>query len=284
MRLGKLLTITAIAAVIIAYIPTYLLISPVVASSPPPSVPINPVASGDINTSLNWSGYVSTGGTFTYVTGTWTIPQNKNSSIVPNGDATWVGIGGVQGRDLIQAGTQSITDSTGQPNFQAWYELLPQYSQQIPITVNPGDSVTVTIGQQSSILWNISFADNTNSQKYQTTVRYSSSLSSAEWIQEMLSVNRGLLPLDNFGNVNFTAGYAVKNGVKQSIAQSGAQAVTMVDSLGQILAEPSSLGSNGVSFAVNRTATAPDVFSIVPFRYRFRLRFSFDTEIPSEYI
>src|SRR5580692_4075887 len=47
------------------------------------------------NTSaLNWSGYVATDGTYTSVSGSWTVPTVTNAS-GDVADATWVGIGGV---------------------------------------------------------------------------------------------------------------------------------------------------------------------------------------------
>jgi hypothetical protein len=55
-------------------------------------------------TSHNWSGYAATNGNYTAVSATWTVPS------VGSGDAgvgaSWVGIGGVNSRDLIQAGTE----------------------------------------------------------------------------------------------------------------------------------------------------------------------------------
>ena len=42
------------------------------------------------STSSNWSGYSATGGTFTSVTGTWTVPTV--SATTAGADATWVGI------------------------------------------------------------------------------------------------------------------------------------------------------------------------------------------------
>src|SRR5205807_743579 len=55
--------------------------------------------------SSNWSGYVANGGSFTAVTATWVVPQVSATST--GADATWVGIGGLNSRDLIQAGTQA---------------------------------------------------------------------------------------------------------------------------------------------------------------------------------
>src|SRR5579862_7331722 len=59
--------------------------------------------------SRNWAGYAAGGGSFTGVTATWTIPQSSGSGV----DATWVGIGGLQTRDLIQAGTQGTVTRSG---------------------------------------------------------------------------------------------------------------------------------------------------------------------------
>src|SRR6185503_10225868 len=57
------------------------------------------------DTSTNWSGYAATGGTYTSVTGTWTVPTV--SATTAGADATWVGIGGINSTDLIQAGTEA---------------------------------------------------------------------------------------------------------------------------------------------------------------------------------
>ena len=69
------------------------------------TVPPAPAPATSADTSRNWSGYAATGGKFTSVTGTWTVPQSNGSANFGS-DATWVGIGGVNTRDLIQAGTQ----------------------------------------------------------------------------------------------------------------------------------------------------------------------------------
>ena len=58
-------------------------------------------------------------------------------------DAAWVGIGGVRGRDLIQAGTQQTVSGNGSTQYQAWIEMLPQSSRPVPLTVHAGDSVSV---------------------------------------------------------------------------------------------------------------------------------------------
>jgi hypothetical protein len=204
--------------------------------------------------SQNWSGYAATGGTYTAVSGTWTVPQFAPSSQA-GADATWVGIGGVNTRDLIQAGTQQTVSGSGSTQYQAWVETLPQASHPVPLTVNPGDSVTISITQspQAQDQWQVAFTNTTTGQTYQVTEHYSSSLSSAEWIEEAPSAARGRqLPLDNFGSISFSQGSAIRNGQSVSIADAGAQPITMVARGTGQTARPSSLGADGASFTVTQ--------------------------------
>jgi Peptidase A4 family len=207
------------------------------------------------NISRNWSGYTATGGSFTSVTGTWTVPN-----VVSNGhnaaDATWVGIGGVQSGDLIQSGTQDLIDRSGHETHSAFLEMLPNFAQPIPVTINSGDSITVSVTEQSTNQWQISFKDNTSGQPYTTTALYFSSHSSAEWIEEAPSNGRRILTLANFGTVDFSGGSTIENGNKDTLAQSNAQSVIMVNNGGQALAIPSSLASDGASFSITRSSAA----------------------------
>ena len=228
-------------------------------SSPAPNSPAG------ARLSYNWAGYVATGGTFTGVAGTWTIPQPSSQGQL-TADATWVGIGGVSSQDLIQTGTQAIVESTGGITYQAWYELLPNNSIQVPMAVNPGDSITGTIARQNDGTWLISLHDNSNGQSYQNTVNYDSTLSSAEWVQEMPSMGSAFVPLDNFGTVNFTNGTATENGTLMTIAGANSQPMTMVNSQVQPLASPSALNPDGMSFSVTRTdATVTTAVNTDPF-------------------
>jgi hypothetical protein len=219
-----------------------------------------PDAAATISTSHNWSGYTATNATFTSVSGMWTIPSASSSGHAA-ADAAWVGIGGIRRNDLVQAGTQNIIGSSGQISTTAFIEMLPRASQHIPMTVNPGDSVTVAVAQQSTDQWQFSFVDNTNGQTYVTTLAYHSSLSSAEWIEEDPSSRARLLPLDNFGTVQFSSGSAIQNGNSVNIAQANGQAMTMLDANCQALATPSALGGDGASFTITRSSvdTTPPV-------------------------
>ena len=238
-----------------------------------------------VGKSGNWSGYASTSGTFTSVISTWTIPSVTGSGHT-SADATWVGIGGIISRDLIQVGTQNIINSQGNITTLAFYEELPYISQDIPITVKAGDSITATLTQQSKGTWLITFNDNSTGQNYQTTILYASSYSSAEWIEEEPISLPGLLPLDNFGVVSFSNGAATQNGNQQSISSSGAKPITMINSSGQNIAIPSSIGSDGVSFTVTRTTAASNTPISKSYKNtrRFRLQgFSITGTPPANY-
>jgi Peptidase A4 family len=228
--------------------PTTQIISPSTGISPTVTQPGSPASV--TSSSSNWSGYAASGGNFTSVTATWTVPNvSPNTS---GADATWVGIGGLTSRDLIQAGTQAMVDGTG-VSYTSWIEMLPQSSREVPLSISAGDSVTVSITQQSGDDWLISMKNNTTGGTYNTTVQYSSSNSSAEWVQEAPSVGRGLVSLDQFGVVQFSRASAVRDGKQLSLSALGAKAITMINGQGQAIAQPSTVSSDGSSFTVART-------------------------------
>jgi hypothetical protein len=221
------------------------------ATAPEPA----PAPSAGQYTSANWSGYLAAGGgTYTGVSSTWTVPLSVTSDAGGAG-STWVGIGGVTGTDLIQAGTEAVA-ALGRARFEAWIETLPQVSQTVPLTVTPGDSVTVSIDEQGagSGAWQISIVNNTTGQRYQTSVTYTSTESSAEWIQEAPTGAVGVLPLDNFQSVEFGASTTTVSGQNLNLAQAGAKSLALVNAYNQPLAEPSPLGDDGLGFTVTRTS------------------------------
>jgi hypothetical protein len=201
------------------------------------------------STSRNWSGYVATGATFTAVRGTWTVPAVSATGTAV--DATWVGIGGATTTDLIQAGTQATVEN-GVVQYASWVETLPQASQTVPLTVSSGDAITVSITQQSAGVWNIMIQDGTSGGSYAGTINYSSSLSSAEWIEEAPTLGNRVQLLDHFGTVQFSNLSTVDNQKTATPAAAGATPVTMANSPGVTLATPSALGAGGASFSVTR--------------------------------
>jgi len=228
--------------------PTTQIINPSTGTSPTVTQPGTPASV--TSSSSNWSGYAASGGTFTSVTATWTVPSVSANST--GADATWVGIGGLSSRDLLQAGTQAMVDGSG-VTYTSWIEMLPQSSRDVPLSISAGDSVTVSITQQSGNDWLIAMKNNTTGGTYNVTVQYSSSNSSAEWVQEAPSVGRGLVSLDQFGAVQFSGASAVRDGKAMSLSALGAKAITMINGQGQPIAQPSTLSSDGSSFTIART-------------------------------
>lgn len=223
---------------------------PATPPAPDPSPPPADLEPGP-NTSRNWSGYAARGGTFTSVAATWTVPQLAVDG--PFGaDAAWIGIGGLRSRDLIQAGTQQAVSGTGTVVYQAWIETLPDVSHPVPLTVLPGDSITISIDQQAGDMWSISFTNLTSGQTLQRMVPYVSTVSSAEWIEEAPFARRRVLPLSQFNSLTFTSASAVKDGQSLTPADLNARAISLIDDSGRPQAVPSPLGPDGSSFTVTR--------------------------------
>ena len=213
--------------------------------SPPPDQQPGP------GTSRNWSGYAARGGTFTSVSASWTLPKLAVDG--PFGaDAAWVGIGGLRSRDLIQAGTQQSVSGNGSVTYQAWTEMLPDASHPVPLTVLPGDTVTVSLDQQAGDNWLFSFTNVTSGQTLQRSVQYSSSLSSAEWIEEAPFARQRVVPISQFGSLSFSNASAVKDGQSLTIADLAARSISLIDDAGRSVAVPSPLGTDGASFTVAR--------------------------------
>jgi hypothetical protein len=212
----------------------------------------------------NWAGYAASSGTYSGVSGSWTVPSVSSSGST-SADATWIGIGGVSTDDLIQVGTQDVVTASGQNETSAFYELLPDSSITIPdVTISAGDSVSASLVNNGSDQWTIILKDSTNGQSYSTTVNYASSENSAEWIEEDPSDGESQIPLDDFGTVSFTNGSSIDNGTSASISASGASAVTMDNESEQSLASVSTLANNGSEFSLTRTS-ASTVASIPQF-------------------
>lgn len=202
-------------------------------------------------TSSNWAGYFATGGSYSSVSGSWTVPRPSGNGVSTSGDAAWIGIGGATTTDLIQVGTEDQVSASGQVYTAIFYELLPASAKIVTtVPINPGDVITASLFGVNNV-WTIKATDVTTGQVFQTTVGYASSLSSAEWIEEDPSLETGeLAPFDNFGTISFTGGSAVRNGVSGSIVAVGGKALTLVNAAGRSLATPS--GLSGGSFNVTR--------------------------------
>jgi len=209
-----------------------------------------------ILTSTDWAGYSvatdfnSPKQLVTGVSGSWTVPQviaSQNDTF----SAAWIGIGGQLDQTLIQTGTEHDSIN-GTAEYSAWYELLPDFSIDINMTISPGDKITASIELLNSATneWTIDIADTTNGQRFQQNVQYNSPRLSAEWIVERPTIGQDVGTLANFGSVTFTAASATIQGNTGSITNFSYVQIIMQDRLNRQLVTVSSLSADGSSFTV----------------------------------
>jgi Peptidase A4 family len=157
-------------------------------------------------TSTNWSGYASDGanGHYTKVSGAWTEPTgtctsgNKYSSF-------WVGLDGYTSGSVEQTGTD--VDCSGRtPQYYGWYEMYPAFPVNFSNTVRPGDHFTASVTFSGTNTFTLVLKDTTQGwTKTETKNQSGLARSSAECIVEAPSSSSGVLPLANFGTLNFTS-------------------------------------------------------------------------------
>jgi len=205
-------------------------------------------------TSQNWSGYMMNSGKYTAVTGSWTVPKVSGTNGETTADATWIGIGGVTTKDLLQVGTQNTISPSGAVTSSAFYELLPHGSRTIAsVPISAGDVITASVTEITVGQWKITIANKTTGQSYTAAVTYSSQLSSAEWIEEEPSTAAGhLVPLNSFSPVIFSNATAQSNNVPVNLLGGNAVPITLVTSGNAVVAAPSALANGDEGFTVTK--------------------------------
>ena len=228
------------------------------------------------NSSSNWFGYnqgsLEQGGKlFNSITGQWTVPAAaQHTSGQAEASSDWIGIGGgcvdagctATDSTLIQTGTEQDVSSSGGASYYAWYELVPAPEFQITsMSVSPGDRMSASIAEVvgNSNLWTITLKDLTNGQSFTTTVPYSSTHATAEWIEETpleIGTNAGFAALPNLTAPAFDL--AATNGAPANLKAS--EEMNLVDSNGNVIGAPSAPdpdadGFNACTWA--GTCTAP---------------------------
>jgi len=230
----------------------------------------------DTNQSSNWFGYdqgsLEQGGKlFNSISGDWTVPTaSQHTSGQAEDSSDWIGIGGgcvdsgcsVGDNTLIQTGTEQDVSSSGSSSYSAWWELVPSPSTTISgMTVSPGDHMHASIAETvaDSNVWKITIQDVTKNESFSTTVPYSSSHATAEWIEEtplILGTNAGFASLPNLTSPVFDL--ATVNGQPANLNSS--QEMDLIDSNGNVIGTPSapdpdSDGFNACAWAT--TCSAP---------------------------
>lgn len=225
--------------------------------------------------STNWSGYAVTAaaGSVQSVTGSWVVPSVSGSGT--SWSSSWVGIDGFNSSTVEQIGTDSDL-SNGVAKYYAWYEMYPAYPVNLPNKVVPGDTMIASVtykgsapGNKSSFILTIAEYDqNTTNLSWSFTTTQTirgAQRSSAEWIQEAPSSNRGVLPLAPFGTVAFSAAQATIGGgdprpISAYLSQSGST-VWQIDMIsgksGAVIAATSGLNdaTSPSSFTVSQPST-----------------------------
>ena len=198
--------------------------------------------------STNWSGYaVSTSaGAVSHVAGSWVVPAVSNT--VAGYSSAWVGIDGWNSSTVEQIGTDSDYVN-GVPRYYAWYEFYPQASVTIAnMSVSPGDIISASVTVVGSHQFKVSITDGSQSFYVIQTVSRAQQ-SSAEWIQEAPSSITGVLPLANFGTINFSEANATVSGTTgpadNSWSGSALYQIDMVTNRGSLKATTSALSDSG---------------------------------------
>jgi hypothetical protein len=204
-------------------------------------------------TSSNWSGYAATSSTtqFTSVSSSWVQPTGNCTS----GDqyaAFWVGLDGYSSSTVEQTGSE--VDCAGRtPRYYGWYEMYPGASSDYANPVSPGDHFTASVTYTGSNQFVLVLSDTTRGwTQTQTETLAGAARSSAEAIAEApcCTARGGILPLTNFGTVNFTGATAANtaNPTAASLATFNPVEITMPD------VSVSSLTSSG-AFSVKYTGS-----------------------------
>jgi hypothetical protein len=226
-------------------------------------------------TTHTWAGYVAVSDlsnpqpVVTTVKGSW-IVQRVQWSLLLSYSSQWIGIGGILPGDehnLIQVGTMS--NGFIPTNYFAWYEFLHQNSYDFPVALNgsypvqPGDVMQAEISlappsfTDIPLTWNITIKDLTKNWQFSAIEHYSSSMDSADWIEEKQSYYYSdIFPfsfLANFGVAEYGREYtSVPDTNYATIGTTTAQInnlhnfpIIMVNNNGNILAQPSRLSPDG---------------------------------------
>ena len=214
-----------------------------------------PHATTNANQSSNWFGYnqgsVEQGEKlFSSIAGNWVVPRaTQHTKKQAEASSDWIGIGGgcvdagctVTDSTLIQTGTEQDVSAAGAASYSAWYELVPAPSLTISsIKVHPGDHMHASLSEPAAgvNVWTITIQDVTTKKSFTTTVPYSSTSASAEWIEETpleIGTDAGFAALPNLTNPAFRSG--TTNGAKVVLKPS--EAMDLIDSNSKVIGAPS---------------------------------------------
>jgi hypothetical protein len=159
--------------------------------------------------SLNWAGYVVTGGSYSDVKASWTQPSVSCTTAQFQAASFWVGMGGVNSGSIEQIGTEADC-AGGSALYSSWLEMYPNPIQRIGLAVEPGDTVSAEVSFASGT-YTLSLSTSSGG-SYSKSFATAGDSSSAEFIVEAPSscTAAGCTPepLANFGTVSFSGATA----------------------------------------------------------------------------
>ena len=215
------------------------------------------------NQSTNWFGYnagaLERGTLFDSVGSDWTVPAaSQHARGQAESSATWIGIGGgcldagcgLNDATLIQTGTEQDVDGSGHASYSAWWELVPAPAVTIDkMSVSPGDHIHASVAQAGPEVWTITLNDVTRNESFSTTVPYTSTHSTAEWIEETpLTVGTGgtgQASLPTLSSAHFDN--AAVNGLPARLTS--AEELQLVDASNHVIGTPSAPDTEADGFA-----------------------------------
>jgi hypothetical protein len=228
--------------------------------------------------STNWAGYAVTGSahSVTRVEGSWVQPKIQGACLLgaDQYSSFWVGIDGYSSSTVEQVGTDSDCQH-GVPTYYAWYEFYPSPGFLISaVAIHPGDTIFAQVKYMAPTAANghkdftVSLKDVTTGHSFSKTGKVSNpQRNSAEWIAEAPSSYTGILPLADFGTVQFGRDYtnvsstnhATISGATGDISSfAHIDAITMISVAGtQTKASPTGVSSDGTSFQVKWVSSGP---------------------------
>jgi hypothetical protein len=232
---------------------------------------VKPGLRANANQSGNWFGYnqgtLEQGGKmFHSITGDWVVPTaTQHTAGQDEASSDWIGIGGgcldaactVGDNTLIQTGTEQDVDASGKASYSAWYELIPAPSLGVSIPVAPGDHMHADITETVSgaNVWKITLQNVTRGKTFTTTVPYSSTHATAEWIEEtplLIGTNAGLASLPNLTSPRFDL--SKTNGAGAGLKAS--EEMLLTDANGKVIGTPSAPDAQADGFNACTWATS----------------------------
>jgi hypothetical protein len=203
--------------------------------------------------STNWSGYANdntSGNTYSAVSAKWTEPTGTCTSTTSLA-AFWVGIDGYTSDSVEQDGTL-IECYLRSVYYFSWWEMYPTNSiQVVGESVRPGDAITASVTRSGSS-YTLKVTDSTHTANSFTETESCSSCanSSAEWIAEAPSGSSGVYPLTQFGTWSASSAAVTSGSTIGVISTFPDDELTMVDSSGNVKAQPGALNGSGNGFSV----------------------------------